>query len=139
MITQMQIEGGWNELKGKIKEAWGQISHDELREFEGDYEQLVGMIQQKTGDAQQAIASRLAELDERFRPMWQQMSDTAREYYEQTMKATGESVEQMRDQVYAGHIQAQRAVRRRPMESVAVAFGTGIIAGVVLGMIARSR
>jgi ElaB/YqjD/DUF883 family membrane-anchored ribosome-binding protein len=30
-------------------------------------------------------------------------------------------------------------VRRKPAESVAVAFGTGLLVGVIVGLIARSR
>lgn len=139
MVTQAHIDGGWTELKGKVKEAWGQISGDELREFEGDVDQLVGMIQRKTGEAREEIERRLAELDARFQPMLAQMQQAAREYYEQTMQATGDTVERARREMAARHAQAEELVRQRPFESVAVAFGTGIIAGVVLGLIARSR
>jgi uncharacterized protein YjbJ (UPF0337 family) len=139
MIAQTQIEGGWTELKGKVKEAWGQINDDELREFEGNVDQLVGLIQRKTGEAQKEIERQLAELDERFRPMLQQVADSARQYYEQTIAATGETYDRVRDQFSARHAQAEEVVRQRPMEAVAVAFGTGILAGVVLGLIVRSR
>ncbi len=33
---EQQIEGGWTELKGKVKETWGEISDDELKAFEGN-------------------------------------------------------------------------------------------------------
>jgi ElaB/YqjD/DUF883 family membrane-anchored ribosome-binding protein len=38
-----------------------------------------------------------------------------------------------------GYDQASEMIRRRPAESVAVAFGTGILLGIVVGLIAGSR
>ncbi len=139
MIAQSQIEGGWTELKGKVKEAWGEINDDELREFEGNIEQLIGLIQRKTGETQQEIQRQLSGLDARFRPMLQQLAEAAREYYEQTLQATGATADQVREQLAARHAQAEQVVRTRPIESVAVAFGAGILAGVVLGLVLRSR
>lgn len=139
MITQTQIEGGWTELKGKVKEAWGKVSDDELREFEGNVEQLIGLIQQKTGETHLEIQRRLMELDSRFQPMLEQWAASAREYYEQAMQSSGENLDRMREELAARQAQAEETVRRRPIESVAVAFGAGILAGVVVGLIVRSR
>lgn len=139
MLTQDQIEGGWTELKGKIKSAWGQISDDELREFEGDVDQLVGLIQRQTGRARQEIENRLGELDERFSPMLSRAAETAREYAEKTSQAASDASEKIRQSVAAGHAQAEQMVQQRPLESVAVAFGTGLIAGIIVGLLVRSR
>ena len=49
MTTQEEIFGHWNQLKGKVKESWGQLTDDELDEVEGKFDQLVGLIQQKVG------------------------------------------------------------------------------------------
>ena len=38
-----------------------------------------------------------------------------------------------------GYEEAQRMVRRRPAESVAVAFGTGLVVGLIVGLVASSR
>ena len=139
MVNQTQLEGGWTELKGKIKETWGQISGDELTEFEGDVEQLVGMIEQKTGQAREEIERRLRELDDRFRPLLDRAAQTARQYVDQTAQAASDAAGYVRDQVATRHAEAEQMVRRRPMESVAVAFGSGIIAGVVVGLLLRSK
>lgn len=141
MLTanQLQIEGGWNELKGKVKQAWGQLNDDTLREFEGDAQEFIGLIQRQTGEGREQVAAQLQELDERFRPVLTQAYDAARQYVDQTTEHAQEAAEQLRAQLAAGHADAQRLVRRRPVESVAVAFGAGLIAGVVVGLVARSR
>lgn len=140
MLTQSHIEGGWTELKGKVKQVWGELNDDELREFEGDLEQLVGYIQRSTGEAQEEVELRLAELDARFRPMLEQFSQTARDYYNQTIESTTEAAERFRQQVAERQAQAEAVVRRRPFESVAIALGAGLVTGLVVGILSsRSR
>lgn len=141
MLTQheTQIEGGWTELKGKVNQAWGEVTEDELREFQGNVQELIGLIQRKTGETHQQVAKRLQELDEQFAPMLAQAAETARQYVEQTTEAAREAAAQVRQRFAEGHADAQQMVQRRPLESVAVAFGAGVIAGVVVGLALRSR
>lgn len=47
MLTREELQGHWNQVKGQIQERWGEITNDELREVEGNTDQLVGLIQQK--------------------------------------------------------------------------------------------
>ena len=56
-----QLSGSWNEIKGKIREKWGQLSDNDLERFKGNVDQLVGYVQQKTGQAPQEIEAFLAE------------------------------------------------------------------------------
>lgn len=48
-----QIKGQWNQLAGKAKEEWGELTDDELTAIEGRQEQLVGKIQEKYGIAKE--------------------------------------------------------------------------------------
>ncbi|MDL1864899.1 CsbD family protein [Betaproteobacteria bacterium PRO5] len=41
------VERNWKELKGKLKETWGDMTDDELDVIAGKREQLVGKIQTK--------------------------------------------------------------------------------------------
>ncbi|TWT73565.1 hypothetical protein Pla123a_39010 [Posidoniimonas polymericola] len=136
---ETQAAGDWTELKGKVNEGWGELSGDEVREFQGNVQQLVGYIQQKTGETQQLIEQKLVALDARFRPMLEQASATAQEYLQSGSDAANDAAAYVRDAVAAKHAQAEQAVRRKPIESVAVAFGTGIIAGAVIGLILKQR
>jgi len=52
-------EGRWEQLKGKAKKAWGDITDDELLRVEGDYEELVGTIKTQTGESREATEDRL--------------------------------------------------------------------------------
>lgn len=43
------IQGQWKQLKGKVKEKWGQFTDDELDKLDGRKDQLVGKLQEKYG------------------------------------------------------------------------------------------
>lgn len=44
-----QIEGKWTEVKGRLREAYGDLTDDELEAARGDREQLEGRLQQRYG------------------------------------------------------------------------------------------
>jgi uncharacterized protein YjbJ (UPF0337 family) len=48
-MDKLEIKGGWNELKGKIKQAYGDLTDDDLTHEEGQDDELLGKLQQKTG------------------------------------------------------------------------------------------
>jgi ElaB/YqjD/DUF883 family membrane-anchored ribosome-binding protein len=37
-----------------------------------------------------------------------------------------------------GYVQTERMIQQRPIESLAVGFGAGLIAGVIIGLVMRS-
>ncbi|RDW13910.1 CsbD family protein [Paracoccus thiocyanatus] len=43
------IEGKWNQLKGSVKENWGDLTDDELTEVGGKRDKLAGKLQEKYG------------------------------------------------------------------------------------------
>ena len=44
-----RFEGNWKQLKGKIKEKWGNLTDDDLNKIEGRREQFEGTIQERYG------------------------------------------------------------------------------------------
>ncbi len=44
-----RVEGNWKQLKGKIKEQWGNLTDDDLDKIAGKHEQLEGKIQERYG------------------------------------------------------------------------------------------
>jgi uncharacterized protein YjbJ (UPF0337 family) len=45
------VKGDWKQFKGKVKEAWGKLTDDELDVVAGKRDQLVGLIQKSYGVA----------------------------------------------------------------------------------------
>jgi uncharacterized protein YjbJ (UPF0337 family) len=43
------IEGKWTEIKGRLRESYGDLTEDDIQKARGDREQMEGMLQQKYG------------------------------------------------------------------------------------------
>jgi uncharacterized protein YjbJ (UPF0337 family) len=43
------LEGKWKQLRGKVREEWGELTDDELDQIAGRRDQLIGKIQEKYG------------------------------------------------------------------------------------------
>jgi uncharacterized protein YjbJ (UPF0337 family) len=50
-MNQDRIAGQWKQLSGKIKEKWGKLTDDDLRQAEGNSEYLTGKVQERYGIA----------------------------------------------------------------------------------------
>jgi uncharacterized protein YjbJ (UPF0337 family) len=46
-----QVQGNWEQMKGKAREKWGEITDDEMTEIGGRKDQLIGKIQAKYGSS----------------------------------------------------------------------------------------
>lgn len=55
MSTNLKLKGTWNELKGKLKEKYGELTDDDLIYVEGKEDQLLGKLQKKTGAAKDEL------------------------------------------------------------------------------------
>jgi len=47
--TKMNLKGNWNVVKGKLKQAYGELTDDDLKFVEGQEDELVGRIQKRIG------------------------------------------------------------------------------------------
>ena len=54
------LEGQWRQLRGKIKEQWGELTDDDLDRANGKYDQMVGLLQERYGDSKADAESRLS-------------------------------------------------------------------------------
>lgn len=52
-----KVKGNWNEIKGKIKQEYAEVTDDDLLYAEGQEDQLIGNIQKKTGKAKEEVKS----------------------------------------------------------------------------------
>lgn len=55
MANQTGVKGNWNEIKGKLKQAYGNLTDDDLMFEEGKEDELYGRIQQKIGRGKDEI------------------------------------------------------------------------------------
>ena len=52
---EFKLKGNWNELKGKIKQKYGQLTDDDLTYQEGKEDELIGRIQKKIGKTKDEV------------------------------------------------------------------------------------
>jgi uncharacterized protein YjbJ (UPF0337 family) len=44
-----QMAGTWREIRGKVKAQWGKLTDDDLKQLQGNVQQLAGKLQQRYG------------------------------------------------------------------------------------------
>lgn len=49
------FQGKWEEVKGKVKAAWGKLTDNDLQEIEGDQQKIYGKLQQYYGYTREQI------------------------------------------------------------------------------------
>lgn len=52
---KLKLKGNWNETKGKIKQAYADVTDDDLKYEEGKDDELVGRMQQKLGKTKEEV------------------------------------------------------------------------------------
>ena len=62
MVNKLELKGNWNQIKGKLKEKFGQLTDNDLTYAEGKEEQLIGRIQEKTGKTRKEIEKEIENL-----------------------------------------------------------------------------
>lgn len=55
----MKWDGRFEQLAGKAKTMWGNVSDDDVQKAEGSTMKLVGYLKEKTGESSEAIIRKL--------------------------------------------------------------------------------
>ena len=62
MATKLEVKGGWNEVKGKLKQKYGQLTDDDLAFTEGKEDEFLGRLQQKLGKTKEDLRAEIEKL-----------------------------------------------------------------------------
>ncbi|HWB02806.1 MAG TPA: CsbD family protein [Verrucomicrobiales bacterium] len=54
-MNTLTLKGNWNEMKGKLKQKYANLTDDDLLFEEGKDEELLGRLQQKTGETKEKL------------------------------------------------------------------------------------
>ena len=49
MATKLELKGNWNEVKGKLKQKYADLTDDDLTYIEGKDNELLGRLQKRLG------------------------------------------------------------------------------------------
>lgn len=61
-MDKLEIKGHWNVWKGKIKQAYANMTDDDLKYEEGKDDELLGRLQKKTGKTKDEVIQWLRSL-----------------------------------------------------------------------------
>jgi uncharacterized protein YjbJ (UPF0337 family) len=111
MVNQQTLQGNWNELKGKLRNKWGQLTNDDLQQARGSVDQLIGLIQRKTGEDRNTVEKFLEEATADGATAVSEAADTAREYAQQAMETVQERTKQAADTFKKSYDQAAQSFR----------------------------
>ena len=54
-MTKLEIKGNWNQIKGKLKQKYGNLTDDDLTFAEGKEDELLGRLQQRLGQSKEDL------------------------------------------------------------------------------------
>jgi uncharacterized protein YjbJ (UPF0337 family) len=60
-MNKLQFKGSWNEVKGKLKQKYAQLTDDDLTYAEGKDDELIGKLQKKLGKSTEEVRKVLEE------------------------------------------------------------------------------
>ena len=61
-MNKLEMKGTWNETKGKLKQKYANLTDDDLLFAEGKEDELLGRLQQKTGETKEALRESIRDL-----------------------------------------------------------------------------
>ena len=59
---KLQIKGTWNEIKGKLKQKYGQLTDDDLAFADGKEDELLGRLQKRVGRTKDQLRAEIEEM-----------------------------------------------------------------------------
>lgn len=62
IMTNLGLKGNWNEIKGKLKQKYGQLTDDDLTFAEGKDDELFGRLQARLGKTKEALRDEIEKL-----------------------------------------------------------------------------
>ena len=62
LVMNLQLKGNWNEVKGKLKQKYGQLTDDDLAFDEGKEDELLGRLQKRLGRTKDELRAEIEDM-----------------------------------------------------------------------------
>ena len=115
-----RIEGSWEQLKGKAKQQWGNLTDNELTQIGGKKDELMGRLQARYGyskdKAKQEVESWLESVDQTGESVMAQVS------------AAKDGAKQVADNFSTA---MQKSVETNPIATVAMVGAMAFVIGAI--------
>ncbi len=56
-MNKLELEGKWNQIKGAFKQKYGEWFNDDDAFLNGQYDEVIGKIQEKSGKTREEVES----------------------------------------------------------------------------------
>jgi uncharacterized protein YjbJ (UPF0337 family) len=60
-MTEQSLKGKWNEVKGKLKQKYGELTDDDMVFAEGKEDELYGRLQQRLGKTKDEVRKMISD------------------------------------------------------------------------------
>ncbi|TCK85818.1 CsbD family protein [Albibacterium bauzanense] len=61
-MADLKLKGAWNQIKGKVKQSYADLTEDDLLYEEGKEDELIGRLQNKIGKSRDEVVKWLNDL-----------------------------------------------------------------------------
>lgn len=58
-MTSLELKGNWNQIKGKLKQKYAQLTDDDLTFADGKEDELMGRLQERLGKKKEDIRAEI--------------------------------------------------------------------------------
>lgn len=142
-MNQFTFDARWHEIKGKLKQRFGQLTDDDLAFIDGKGEELLGRLQEKLGMSADDLRHVLNELYAEAATGLDSAKQKAAEIADDLRHKASAAAEDVKAQAQAAYSQAKvRArtlweegedyVRANPRDSLLTALAAGFVTGLLL-------
>ena len=133
MVTKEEFQGNWNSFLGGVQKKYSEITGDDLASVKGSIQQMAGVIQRKTGQAREEIEKYLQTLTADASGTLNHVSEAASNMASKANEGLRDGYNYVAEKSQEGYETARDTVKDNPVETLAVAFGIGVVAGLVAG------
>jgi uncharacterized protein YjbJ (UPF0337 family) len=131
-INVQGLQGHWNQMKGEIRRKWGQLTEDDLNWSGGNIDQLVGRIQQRTGETRETIEKFLNHLTREGGSAVSSAVESVGSYAQDLSHRFRDQYGQISEHAQEGYVSLRDYVGRNPIQWLAIAFGVGVMTGMLV-------
>ncbi len=62
-MNKEQVQGNWEQFKGKVKQSWGKLTDDDIALLNGHREEFFGKVKENYGIAKEAAEKQLKDIE----------------------------------------------------------------------------
>lgn len=141
-MKHFTFDNRWDEIKGQLKQRYGQLTDDDLVFAEGKGEELLGRLREKIGvssedlnavlDELYAAGSHLGIARQKAAEIAEEVRAKAAVAAQEVKVQAGVAYDQAREQARGFWHEGEEYVRQNPRESLVTALFAGFVAGLLL-------